>query len=83
MSRTSLFAARNHLFGSTVNVAARLLGLAGPDETIVSDAAIAGASWAARAKSVGERKLRNVALPVQCHLIGADEEDAAMASGSS
>ena len=52
------------VFGSTVNVAARLLGTAGPDEIIASRAAIEQAQGEAQARFVGGKKLKNVEAKV-------------------
>jgi adenylate cyclase len=54
------------VFGSTVNLAARLLGAAGPGDIVASRAAIESSPIAARSHSLGERKFKNVELPVEC-----------------
>ena len=55
------------VFGGTVNLAARLQGLAGAGELVVSDA-VAGPLQAAgfSLESLGEKKLKNVPEPVAC-----------------
>ena len=59
------------VFGSTVNVAARLLGTAGPHEIVASRAAVERAQGDAQARFVGGKKLKNVEAPVDCFLLGA------------
>ena len=54
------------VFGATVNLAARLLGVAGPDEIVASVAALDRTSLAASAHPLGERRFKNVAAPVEC-----------------
>ena len=54
------------VFGATVNLAARLLGAAGPGDIVASRAAIESSPLAARSESLGERKFKNVELPVEC-----------------
>ena len=54
------------VFGATVNLAARLLGAAGPGDIVASRAAVESSPIAARSHSMGERKFKNVELPVEC-----------------
>lgn len=54
------------VFGAAVNLAARLLGAAGPNDIIASHAALGGTALADQAKSLGERRFKNVELPVAC-----------------
>jgi class 3 adenylate cyclase len=53
------------VFGATVNLAARLLGAAGPDDIVASQAAVARMPGH-QAQSLGERKFKNVEMPVEC-----------------
>ena len=59
------------VFGSTVNIAARLLGTAGPEEIVASRAAVERAQGEAEARFVGGKKLKNVEAPVDCFLLGS------------
>ena len=54
------------VFGATVNLAARLLGAAGPNEIVASMAALDRTSLGAHAHSLGEKRFRNVGAPVEC-----------------
>jgi class 3 adenylate cyclase len=54
------------VFGATVNLAARLLGAAGPGDIVASRAAIESSPIAERSQSLGERRFKNVELPVEC-----------------
>lgn len=58
------------VFGATVNLAARLLGAAGPDDIVASKAALDRTPLAGSAQSLGERKFKNVELPVECFRLG-------------
>lgn len=53
------------VFGATVNLAARLMGVAGPDDIVASQAALERMPGR-QAQSLGERKFKNVELPVEC-----------------
>lgn len=53
------------VFGATVNLAARLMGVAGPDDIVASQAALARMPGH-QAHSLGERKFKNVELPIEC-----------------
>jgi adenylate cyclase len=53
------------VFGQTVNIAARLQGLASPGQAVVSEA-FARAAGAAPHRSLGPRVLKNVPEPVVC-----------------
>ena len=55
------------LFGAAVNLAARLLGAAGPDEVVASGAAVRGRALESRGIFLGERTFKNVSLPVPCY----------------
>jgi len=59
------------VFGSTVNLAARLLGAAGTDDIVASRAAIERASGAGAAEFIGEKKFKNVEQPVGCFRVSA------------
>ena len=54
------------VFGSTVNLAARLLGAAGTHDIVASRAALERASQAQGAEFIGSRTFKNVSLPVDC-----------------
>lgn len=53
------------VFGQTVNIAARLQGLASPGQAVVSEA-FARASGAASHRRLGAQPLKNVPEPVEC-----------------
>ena len=53
------------VFGQTVNIAARLQGLASPGQAVVSEA-FSRASGVAAARRLGARSLKNVPEPVEC-----------------
>jgi class 3 adenylate cyclase len=52
------------IFGAAVNLAARLLGAAGPDEIVASHAAVKGRALESHGVFMGERAFKNVAAPV-------------------
>ena len=54
------------VFGATVNLAARLLGAAGPNEVVASASALEGLSPQVRHQSMGDRQFKNVDQPVAC-----------------
>ena len=56
------------VFGATVNLAARLMGVAGPDDIVASQAALARMPGH-QAQALGEKKFKNVELPVECFLV--------------
>ena len=58
--------ANGDVFGATVNLAARLLGAAGPHEVIASQAAVDKLTDKIHAKSMGSRAFKNVENPVPC-----------------
>jgi class 3 adenylate cyclase len=51
------------VLGDTVNLAARLVGEAGPGETVLSDAAWRAVAGRVRAQPLGERVLKGIARP--------------------
>ena len=53
------------VFGATVNLAARLMGVAGPDDIVASQAALERMPGH-QAQSLGERRFKNVEMPVEC-----------------
>lgn len=65
------------VFGDVVNVASRLIGLAGPEEILLSDGAAAGlpTAWRARARLIDRFALRNrrAALSVYEYIGAADD----------
>lgn len=54
------------VFGATVNLAARLLGAAGPHEVVASASALEGLSAGVAHEAMGEREFKNVEQPVAC-----------------
>ncbi len=57
-------------FGAAVNLAARVVSLAGPGEVLVTtDVAIAAGRHGLQIEELGERTLRNVARPVLLHAV--------------
>lgn len=54
------------VFGATVNLAARLMGVAGPDDIVASGAALERMPLAHGAQSMGEKTFKNVQMPVEC-----------------
>ncbi|HYC37310.1 MAG TPA: adenylate/guanylate cyclase domain-containing protein [Usitatibacter sp.] len=54
------------VFGASVNLAARLLGAAGPNEIIASAMAVERNALDGQGECLGERSFKNVALPVTC-----------------
>ena len=52
--------ANGDVFGATVNMAARLLGVAGPHEVVASESAIAGISTAIKAEAMGSHAFKNI-----------------------
>jgi class 3 adenylate cyclase len=55
------------IYGSTVNIAARLEGVAGPDEIVLSDAAKSKLQTDSLSlEAIGEQTLKNVPEPVPC-----------------
>ena len=58
------------LYGQTVNLAARLQGIATDDQIVLSNEIIAAASIAAeRIESLGPRTLKNISEPVPCYAL--------------
>jgi class 3 adenylate cyclase len=55
------------VFGATVNLAARLLGAAGADDIVASQAAVEQSTLALRAQSLGQKQFKNVTDPVGCY----------------
>jgi class 3 adenylate cyclase len=53
--------------GHTVNIAARIADLAGPDEFLISDAVVVAASSAISTRPVGPTHVRGVAEPIWIH----------------
>ena len=54
------------VFGATVNLAARLLGAAGPHEVVASQAAVDKLTEKAQAETMGNHTFKNVENPVMC-----------------
>lgn len=59
------------VFGATVNLAARLLGAAGPHEVVASEAAVETLSQKSQAEEIGSRAFKNVENPVNCFRLSA------------
>jgi len=55
------------LVGQTVNIAARIVAIAGPDEILVSDDALAGCPESHHASPVGPTSVKGVGQPVWLH----------------
>ena len=63
--------ANGDVFGATVNMAARLLGVAGPHEVVASESAIAGISTAIKAEAMGRHAFKNIENAVPCFRLAA------------
>ena len=58
--------ANGDVFGGTVNLAARMLGIAGPHDVVASDSAIFGLSAQFKAEPIGSRAFKNIEHEVPC-----------------
>ena len=63
--------AKGDVFGATVNMAARLLDVAGPHEIVASESAIAGISPSIKTEAMGDRSFKNVENAVPCFRLAA------------
>ncbi|MBT1695887.1 YHS domain-containing protein [Fulvivirgaceae bacterium PWU4] len=65
----SVFIEGNNLFGSTINIAARIMNIAQRGEILCSQRFLSGLTSAAPFRSVGMHKLKNVPEPLELFLL--------------
>ena len=72
ISRDEVLLIENELYGTAVNVAARLMALGEPGEICLTEAVAESLNpeLKARCEALGPQAIRNIACPVQVHRIG-------------